>query len=145
MDGHWRDLDVDAGMARAFRGPGEAAFPGRAVLVIEDDSILAEALATALRTAGFRAIQAGGAGRALGAFRQAMPDLVLLDLAVGEETALGVIRELRSLSPTPVVVLAAREPQAVVAAALAEGACACVKKPFGVEALLAPLRAALAA
>ena len=145
MDGIWRGIDEAAGRPRAFRAAGETAFAGRTVLVVEEDPTLAAALATALRTAGFRAVPSSGAGRALADFHQALPDLVILDLAVGARAALDLLAAVRALGAIPVVVLCAGADPALAAEALSEGACACVTKPFGVEALLTPLRAALAA
>jgi len=145
MDGIWRGIDEAAGRPRAFRAAGETAFAGRTVLVVEEDPTLAAALATALRTAGFRAVPSSRVTRALADFHQALPDLVILDLAVGARAALDLLGALRASGAIPVVVLCAGAEPALAAEALSEGACACVTKPFGVEALLTPLRAALAA
>lgn len=142
MDGTWRDIDEAVDGPRAFRSAAEPSFSGRAVLVVEEDPTLAQALATALRTAGYRAIPSTRMGRALGDFRQAMPDLVVLDLGGGPE-ALEFLSAVRALGPTPVIALATGQDPALVTAALNAGARACVRKPFGFEALLAPLRAAL--
>jgi len=145
MDGIWRGIDEAAGGPRAFRTAGETAFAGRTVLVVEEDPTLATALATALRAAGFRAVPSTRVARALADFHQALPDIVILDLAVGARVGLDLLAALRALGAIPVVVLCAGAEPGLAAEALSEGACACVTKPFGVEALLTPLRAALCA
>jgi two-component system KDP operon response regulator KdpE len=71
------------------------------------------------------------------------PDLVLLDLGLPDRDGLGVIRDIRARGQTPIVVLSARNAEAVKVEALDLGADDYVQKPFGVEELLARLRAGL--
>ena len=113
------------------------------VLVVEDDPSLGAALATTLRLAGYRPVRAGTAAEGLRWFAHYAPDLVLLDLGLPDRDGLTVIRDIRQRSATPIVVLSARDTEAIKVAALDLGADDYVQKPFGVEELLARLRAGL--
>lgn len=113
------------------------------VLVVEDDASLNTALATTLRMAGYRAVTAKTAAEGLRWFAHYSPDLVLLDLGLPDRDGLSVIREIRTRSPTPIVVLSARDAETIKVEALDLGADDYVQKPFGVDELLARLRAGL--
>ena len=113
------------------------------VLIIEDDPSLNAVLAVTLQAAGYRPVKASTAAEGLRWFAHYAPDLVLLDLGLPDRDGLSVIREIRSKSATPIVVLSARGGEAVKVEALDLGADDYVQKPFGVEELLARLRAGL--
>jgi two-component system KDP operon response regulator KdpE len=113
------------------------------VLVIEDDPSLKTALATTLRLAGYRPVTAQTAAEGLRWFAHYAPDLVLLDLGLPDRDGLTVIREIRERAATPIVVLSARATEGVKVQALDLGADDYVQKPFGVDELLARLRAGL--
>jgi two-component system KDP operon response regulator KdpE len=113
------------------------------VLVVEDDPSLNTALTTTLRLAGFRPVAARTAAEGLRWFTHYSPDLVLLDLGLPDRDGLSVIREIRQRAATPIVVLSARNGEAMKVEALDLGADDYVQKPFGVEELLARLRAGL--
>ena len=113
------------------------------VLVVEDDPSLNTALTTTLRLAGFRPVSARTAAEGLRWFAHYAPDLVLLDLGLPDRDGLGVIRDIRERGSTPIVVLSARNGEAMKVEALDLGADDYVQKPFGVEELLARLRAGL--
>jgi two-component system KDP operon response regulator KdpE len=120
----------------------EAADPAT-VLVIEDDASLNAALATTLKAAGFRPVTARTAAEGLRWFAHYAPDIVLLDLGLPDRDGLNVIADIRARSQTPIVVLSARDTEAMKVEALDRGADDYVQKPFGVEELLARLRAGL--
>ncbi|MDB5465419.1 MAG: hypothetical protein JWQ46_181 [Phenylobacterium sp.] len=120
----------------------EAADPAT-VLVIEDDASLNAALAATLRAAGYRPVTARTAAEGLRWYAHYAPDLVLLDLGLPDRDGLTVIRELRTKGTTPIVVLSARDAETMKVEALDLGADDYVQKPFGVEELLARLRAGL--
>jgi len=127
--------------------PGGAGDPAT-ILVVEDDASLNAALATTLKAAGFRPVTARTAAEGLRWFAHYAPDLVLLDLGLPDGDGLGVIADIRARKPqeggqTPIVVLSAREAEAMKVEALDLGADDYVQKPFGVDELLARLRAAL--
>ncbi|HXA39244.1 MAG TPA: response regulator transcription factor [Phenylobacterium sp.] len=113
------------------------------ILVVEDDASLNAALAATLRAAGFRPVTARTAAEGLRWFAHYAPDLVLLDLGLPDRDGLSVISEIRARGQTPIVVLSAREAEAMKVEALDRGADDYVQKPFGVEELLARLRAGL--
>lgn len=113
------------------------------VLVVEDDPALSSALSATLKAAGFRPVSATTAAEGLRWFAHYAPDLVLLDLGLPDQDGLAVIREIRQRSATPIVVLSARNAEAVKVEALDLGADDYVAKPFGVDELLARLRAGL--
>lgn len=120
----------------------EAADPAT-VLIVEDDPSLNAALAATLKAAGYRPVTARTAAEGLRWFNHYAPDLVLLDLGLPDQDGLTVIGAIRARAATPIVVLSAREAEAVKVAALDLGADDYVGKPFGVAELLARLRAGL--
>jgi two-component system KDP operon response regulator KdpE len=113
------------------------------ILVVEDDASLNAALAATLKAAGFRPVTARTAAEGLRWFSHYAPDLVLLDLGLPDRDGLSVITAIREKGQTPIVVLSARDAQAMKVEALDLGADDYVQKPFGVEELLARLRAGL--
>jgi two-component system KDP operon response regulator KdpE len=118
------------------------------VLVVEDDASLNAALAATLKAAGFRPVSARTAAEGLRWFAHYAPDLVLLDLGLPDRDGLAVIAEIRARKQqeggqTPIVVLSARNAEAMKVEALDLGADDYVGKPFGVDELLARIRAGL--
>jgi two-component system KDP operon response regulator KdpE len=113
------------------------------VLVVEDDPNLRAALSATLKAASFRPVVAATAAEGLRWFAHYQPDLVLLDLGLPDRDGLLVIGEIRSKSATPIIVLSARGTEAKKVEALDRGADDYVQKPFGVDELLARLRAGL--
>ncbi len=113
------------------------------VLIVEDDPSLNAALAATLKAAGYRPVTARTAAEGLRWYAHYAPDLVLLDLGLPDRDGLAVIRELRAKGATPIVVLSARGAEAIKVEALDLGADDYVAKPFGVDELLARLRAGL--
>jgi len=113
------------------------------VLVVEDDKPLRLTLAATLKAGGYRVVEAETGAEALRWFAHYAPDLVLLDLGLPDQDGMAVLAKLRERGPTPVVVLTARDREAQKVAALDAGADDYVTKPFGVDELLARLRAAL--
>jgi two-component system KDP operon response regulator KdpE len=113
------------------------------ILVVEDDPSLSVALATTLKAAGFRPVTARTAAEGMRWYAHYAPDLVLLDLGLPDRDGLTVIREVRERGTTPIVILSARGAETTKVEALDLGADDYVQKPFGVDELLARLRAAL--
>jgi two-component system, OmpR family, KDP operon response regulator KdpE len=113
------------------------------VLVVDDDAGLTRALAINLRARGYDVDTAldGSSGLATAAARP--PDLVILDLGLPDIDGVDVVRGLRGWSSTPILVLSARLAQAQKVAALDAGADDYITKPFGMDELLARVRAAL--
>lgn len=113
------------------------------VLVIDDERRFAHALGISLQARGYDVdvAESGPAGLDLAARRH--PDVVVLDLGLPGMDGLDVLHELRAWSTVPVIVLSARGAEATKVDALDAGADDYVTKPFGVNELLARLRAAL--
>jgi two-component system KDP operon response regulator KdpE len=113
------------------------------VLVVDDEPQIRRALRTSLQGHGYEVATAGTGEEALVAAAEVAPDLVFLDLGLPDLDGTEVIRRLRSFSEVPVIVLSVRDRQADKVAALDVGADDYVAKPFGMEELLARLRATL--
>jgi two-component system KDP operon response regulator KdpE len=113
------------------------------ILVVDDEPQLLRALATNLKARGYEVDQAATGEAALMLAASHHPDLVVLDLGLPGIDGLEVINGLRGWSSVPIVVLSVREREADKVAALDAGADDYVTKPFGMDELLARLRAAL--
>ncbi len=115
----------------------------RRILVIEDEESISEPLATALQREGFAPIVAPSATEGLEAFRTRAPDLVLLDVGLPDGDGRDVLRQIRSASRTPVVMLTARGEEMDRVIGLELGADDYVGKPFSAAELIARIRAVL--
>jgi two-component system KDP operon response regulator KdpE len=113
------------------------------ILVVDDEPQILRALETNLRGAGYEVDTAATAGEARTAAALRRPDAVILDLVLPDGSGTAVCRELRRWSTVPVIVLSVVGDQQEKVAALDAGADDYVTKPFGMEELLARLRAAL--
>jgi two-component system, OmpR family, KDP operon response regulator KdpE len=113
------------------------------VLVVDDDHQIREALRRGLKARGYEVLSAGNGETALDILSGASVDVVVLDLGLPGIDGHEVIRRLRSFSDVPVVVLSVRESQSEKVTALDAGADDYVVKPFGMDELLARMRAAL--
>jgi two-component system KDP operon response regulator KdpE len=112
------------------------------VLLVDDDATLRQTLGIGLRAAGHDVLIAGDGRTALQAAREDRPDIVVLDLGLPDLSGFDVLRRLRAWSTVPVVVLSARAESSEKVQALDLGADDYVTKPFGMEELLARVRAA---
>jgi two-component system, OmpR family, KDP operon response regulator KdpE len=113
------------------------------VLVVDDDHQIREALRRGLQARGYDVLTAGNGETALDVLAGTSIDVVVLDLGLPGIDGHEVIRRLRSFSDVPVVVLSVRESQSEKVTALDAGADDYVVKPFGMDELLARMRAAL--
>lgn len=113
------------------------------VLVVDDEPPILRALATNLRARKYDVDLAATGEAALELAARHAPDAVILDLGLPGITGLDVIRGLRGWTDTPIIILSARDAEAAKVAALDAGADDYVTKPFGMDELLARLRAAL--
>jgi two-component system, OmpR family, KDP operon response regulator KdpE len=114
-----------------------------AILVIEDDAAIRNVLRVLLEAEHYRVVEAETAARAAIEARSHRPDLLLVDLGLPDGDGLKVIRDVRTWSAVPIVVLSARTMEAQKIAALDVGADDYVTKPFSAPELLARVRAAL--
>jgi two-component system KDP operon response regulator KdpE len=113
------------------------------VLVVDDEPQIRRALAVNLRARGYDVDLAGTGRDALGQAAAMHPDVVLLDLGLPDIDGTEVVRGLRGWSQVPIIVLSVRDAEPDKVAALDSGADDYVTKPFGMDELLARLRAAL--
>jgi len=113
------------------------------VLIVEDDRQLLRALTINLRARGYDVHGVGDGASALSAAAADLPDLVILDLGLPDMDGVEVVNGLRGWTTVPIIVLSARDGQGDKVAALDAGADDYVTKPFGMDELLARLRASL--
>jgi two-component system, OmpR family, KDP operon response regulator KdpE len=113
------------------------------VLVVEDDRSLRRALGINLKARGYEVTLAEGGRAALAAASREPPDVVVLDLGLPDIDGVEVVEGLRGWMDAPIIVLSARTDQQDKVVALDVGADDYVTKPFGMDELLARLRAAL--
>jgi two-component system KDP operon response regulator KdpE len=116
---------------------------GARILVVDDERQILRALQTSLRGAGFEVETAETAEAALAAAAMRPPEAVILDLVLPDGTGTDVVRELRTWSSAPVIVLSAVGDEREKVAALDAGADDYVTKPVGIDELIARLRAVL--
>ncbi|MCP8999287.1 response regulator [Pseudarthrobacter sp. RMG13] len=113
------------------------------VLVVDDDPHLLKALRITLQAHGYAVESAADGGTALRAASHRPPDVMILDLGLPDLDGAEVLRELRRWSNLPVLVLSARHGSSDKVDALDAGADDYITKPFGLDELLARLRALL--
>jgi two-component system, OmpR family, KDP operon response regulator KdpE len=113
------------------------------VLVVDDEPTLVRALAINLRARGWEVVTAHDGTGALKAASDKHPDVVVLDLGLPDIDGVELIRGLRGWTRVPIIVLSARQVSDDKVEALDAGADDYMTKPFGMDELLARLRAAL--
>ena len=113
------------------------------VLVVDDEQQILRALQTSLRGAGYEVDTADTAEGALAAAAMRPPEAVILDLVLPDGTGTDVVRQLRTWSSAPVIVLSAVGDEHEKVAALDAGADDYVTKPVGIDELVARLRAVM--
>lgn len=116
---------------------------GERILVVDDEPQILRALETSLQGAGYTVAVAATAAEALSAAAMRPPDAIILDLVLPDQSGTDVSRELRRWTDAPILVLSAVGDEAEKVKALDAGADDYVQKPFGIEELLARLRAVL--
>ncbi|HET9675034.1 MAG TPA: response regulator [Gaiellaceae bacterium] len=113
------------------------------ILVVDDEPQILRAVRTSLQAVGYDVDVAETAAAALTSAAVRPPDAVILDLVLPDGNGIEVCRELRRWTTAPVLVLSAVGDEQEKVAALDAGADDYITKPFGVEELLARIRAAL--
>ena len=113
------------------------------VLVVDDDTALAEMIGIVLRSEGYEPVFCADGDGALGVFRQSQPDLVLLDLMLPGKDGNEVCRLIRAESGVPIVMLTAKSDTIDVVLGLESGADDYISKPFKPKELIARVRARL--
>ncbi|MGM1063767.1 response regulator [Saccharothrix sp. Mg75] len=113
------------------------------VLVVDDEPQIVRALRINLSARGYAVLTAHDGTTALKAAAEGKPDVVVLDLGLPDVDGTEVIAGLRGWTTVPIIVLSARVDSADKVEALDAGADDYVTKPFGMDELLARLRAAV--
>src|SRR5918992_5286567 len=113
------------------------------ILIVDDEPQIARVLRTGLKTHGYDVRVASDGVSALETFNDWRPDLVVTDLAMPNLDGLELCRRLRGISQLPIIVLSVRGEEKTKVEALDAGADDYVTKPFGMDELLARVRAQL--
>ncbi len=114
------------------------------ILIVEDEALIARAVAYALRCEGFDVEIASDGANGLAAARACPPDLVILDIVLpGGISGSDVCREIRAESIVPIIILSARDSETDRVLGLERGADDYVPKPFSMPELIARTRAQL--
>ena len=113
------------------------------VLVIDDEAPILRALQINLAARKYQVSTAADGASGLAAMARERPDVVILDLGLPDMDGTDVIRGVRGWTSTPIIVLSAWGQESQKVAALDAGADDYVTKPFGMDELLARLRAAV--
>src|SRR6204780_1845078 len=113
------------------------------ILVVDDESQITRVLRTSLSSNGYDIRVANDGETALEIMKDWKPDLVITDLAMPNMDGLELCRGLRARSQVPIIVLSVRGEERMKVKALDAGADDYVTKPFGMEELLARVRASL--
>lgn len=130
------DTDVRASREHASRRSPR-------ILVAEDEAALREFVSRNLQARGFTVLEAGNGLEACAVWEGEDPDLLILDVMMPRMDGLEVCRRVRERSTVPIIVLTALDAESDKVAALDLGADDYLTKPFGVDELLARVRAAL--
>ena len=113
------------------------------ILVVEDDAPVRNLITTTLKLHDYRFLTAANGETALIEASSHNPDIILLDLGLPDMDGIDIIRQIRSWSITPIIVISARSEDRDKIDALDAGADDYLTKPFSVDELLARLRVAL--
>jgi two-component system, OmpR family, KDP operon response regulator KdpE len=113
------------------------------ILVVDDEPQLTRVLRTGLSSRGYDVRAAADGLTALDTFNDWNPDLVITDLGMPNMNGIELCRRLRAISQVPIIVLSAKGEEETKVEALDTGADDFVTKPFGIDELLARVRASL--
>ncbi len=114
----------------------------RRLLVVEDQQSIRRVIELSLAARSYQVNVAATGAAALSLVRRRRPDLIILDLGLPDMDGLTVITAVRAFSAAPIVVISARDSGPAEAAAMAAGADGFLAKPFGMDDLVALVRAA---
>lgn len=110
-------------------------------LLVEDDDRIRAALRLALGEEGFEVVEASDVAEGLAAYEREQPDVLLVDVMLGNSDGRDLIREVRARSQVPIIITSARGDTTDVVAGLEAGADDYVVKPIVVKELAARIRA----
>src|SRR5699024_4988489 len=113
------------------------------VLIIEDEKNIQTFMGKILKRQEYRVLYADTGAQGLEIIRSQCPDIILLDLGLPDMNGFEIIREVRTWTSTPIIVISARTAEQEKVSALDLGADDYITKPFGTSELLARIRASL--
>jgi len=113
------------------------------ILLVDDEPKIIRFVKTALELGGYKTVAAASGREAISLFQSEQPNLVILDLGLPDIDGFEALREIRSISDTPVIILTARDEEADKVRGLELGADDYLTKPFGIRELEARLQAVL--
>ncbi len=113
------------------------------ILVVDDDTALAEMIGIVLRTEGFDTVFCADGAEAVETWRSDKPDLILLDLMLPGVDGIEICTQVRAESGVPIIMLTARADTADVVRGLESGADDYIVKPFNPKELVARIRTRL--
>ena len=113
------------------------------VLIIEDEKNIQSFMGKILKRQEYRVLYADTGAQGLEIIRSQCPDIILLDLGLPDMNGFEIIREVRTWTSTPIIVISARTAEQEKVSALDLGADDYITKPFGTSELLARIRASL--
>jgi len=113
------------------------------ILVVDDEPQIRRVMLTTLSSHGYTVVEGRSGEEALDKLRTERPDLILLDVNLPGISGIETCREIRSSSDVPIIMLTVRNTERDKVQALDAGADDYVVKPFGVEELMARIRATL--
>jgi two-component system KDP operon response regulator KdpE len=117
--------------------------PDQTILIVDDEPQIRRVMLTTLSSHGYAVFEAKSGEEALELIRADRPDLIILDVNLPGISGLDTCREIRASSDVPIIMLTVRNSERDKVQALDAGADDYVVKPFGVEELMARIRAAL--
>lgn len=131
------------GRGRIFPPQKAGAVMARKVLIVEDESNIAELLNLYLKKEGYETMVAGDGGKALELYQLFRPDLVLLDIMLPVMDGWAVCSKIRETDKTPIIMLTAKGETIDKVAGLEMGADDYIVKPFEMKEVLARVHAVL--
>lgn len=117
--------------------------PKCSVLIIEDEKNIQTFMGKVLKRQDYRVLYADNGQQGLEIIRSQCPDIILLDLGLPDMNGSEIIRDARTWTSTPIIVISARTAEHEKVTALDLGADDYITKPFGTSELLARIRASL--
>ena len=115
----------------------------KSILIVEDDKYIVNFISMTLKEEGYRYYIAKSVKEAISLFYANQPDMLLLDLGLPDGEGLDVVKNIREISNTPIIVVSARQEEREKIEALDAGADDYVTKPFYMGELLARMRVAM--
>lgn len=113
------------------------------IMIVDDEPKLCQMIQTYLEKEGYATVTAGNGSEALNLLRQSKPDLLLLDWMLPDKSGLDVLREIRTTSRLPVIMLTAKAEEVDKLLGLEIGADDYITKPFSLRELTARVKALL--